>query len=144
MPPWLASNTGNIAEITRIIPVVWDHVGVHGASALFTGGNRFDNNIAAMPSLHAAYPMFFLLFFWSRARTPLRVILVCYVFAMAFALVYTGEHFVIDVFVGWTYAIVTIVVGNRLFDRWAQWRNSRWEARDSKTPPSESRPSVLA
>ena len=102
-----------------IIPVMWNHVGVHGASALFTGANRFDNNIAAMPSLHAAYPMLLLLFFWNRARTPLRILLVSYVLAMAFTLVYTGEHFVIDEFVGWTYAIVTFVVGNRLFDGWA-------------------------
>ena len=54
LPPWLASQTGHIPHITRIIPVVWNSVGVHGAAALFTGGNRFDNNIAAMPSLHAA------------------------------------------------------------------------------------------
>jgi hypothetical protein len=143
MPPWLASNTGHIAGITRIIPVMWNHVGVHGASAVFTGGSRFDNNIAAMPSLHAAYPMLLLLFFWSRARTPLRVLLVSYVLAMAFTLVYTGEHFVIDEFVGWTYAIVTFVVGNRLFDGWARWRNGRRQSNDSRETPSELPPSVL-
>jgi hypothetical protein len=144
MPPWLASNTGHIAGITRIIPVMWNHVGVHGASALFTGGNKFDNNIAAMPSLHAAYPMLLLLFFWRRARTPLRVLLVSYVLAMAFTLVYTGEHFVIDEFVGWTYAIVTFVVGNRLFDAWTRWRNSRRQAKDAPETPLETPRSVLA
>ena len=95
-PPWLASQTGHIAPITRIVPVVWDHVGIHGAEALFTGNNQFDNNIAAMPSLHAAYPMLLLLFFWKRARPAVRAILVAYVLAMAFTLVYTGEHFVLD------------------------------------------------
>jgi hypothetical protein len=143
MPPWLASNTGNIAGITRIIPVMWNHVGVHGASALFTGGNRFDNNIAAMPSLHAAYPMLLLLFFWGKARTPLRIILVSYVLAMAFTLVYTGEHFVIDEFVGWTYAIVTFVVGNRLFDGWARWRSKRKATVESDVPPAEPQSPVL-
>jgi membrane-associated phospholipid phosphatase len=148
MPPWLASNTGHIARITRIIPVMWDHVGIHGAGALFTGNNRFDNNIAAMPSLHAAYPMLLLLFFWKRARTPLRVILVTYVLCMAFTLVYTGEHFVIDVFVGWTYAIITYFVGSRLLDRWAAWRKATKQRRklqdgsiDEPTPDSDdSRP----
>lgn len=123
MPPWLASQTGHIAPITRIIPVVWNHVGVHGAAAVFTGGNKFDNNIAAMPSLHAAYPMLLLLFFWKRARRPLRTVLVVYVLAMAFTLVYTGEHFVIDEVVGWTYAVVAFMVGSRLLDRWAAWRS---------------------
>jgi hypothetical protein len=134
LPPWLASNTGHIAPITRIIPVMWDHVGVHGASALFTGANRFDNNIAAMPSLHAAYPMLLLLFFWNRARTPLRILLVSYVLAMAFTLVYTGEHFVIDEFVGWTYAIVTFVVGNHLFDAWTRRRDGRRQANSMDSP----------
>ena len=41
-----------------------------------------------------------------------------YVLAMAFTLVYAGEHFVIDEFVGWTYAAVAFVVGSKLFDRW--------------------------
>jgi len=126
MPPWLASQTGHIPPIIRIIPVVWNHVGVHGAAALFTGGNKFDNNIAAMPSLHAAYPMLLALFFWRRARPRLRAILVTYVLAMAFTLVYTGEHFVLDEFVGWTYAFVTFTVGSRLLDRWTSKREHLW------------------
>jgi hypothetical protein len=133
MPPWLASQTGHIGKVTRIIPVVWNHVGIHGAAFLFTGGNKFDNNIAAMPSLHAAYPMLLLLFFWKRARRPVRVLLVTYVFAMAFTLVYTGEHFVIDEFVGWAYAITAFFVGSRLLDRWQartrrprRWLSGAW------------------
>jgi hypothetical protein len=129
LPPWLAGETGHIAPITRIIPVVWNHVGIHGAAALFTGNDQFDNNIAAMPSLHAAYPMLLLLFFWQRARPAVRAILVGYVLAMAFTLVYTGEHFVLDEIVGWSYAIVTFVVGGRVFDRWTDWRRTKRERR---------------
>ncbi len=136
LPPWLASQTGHIAHITRIIPVVWNHVGVHGAAALFTGGNRFDNNIAAMPSLHAAYPMLLLLFFWKRARTPLRIVLVTYVLAMAFTLVYAGEHFVLDEVVGWTYAMVTYFVGSRLLDKWGVWGRKRREERSLAVAPA--------
>jgi hypothetical protein len=133
MPPWLASQTHHIGKVTRIIPDVWNHVGIHGAAFLFTGGNKFDNNIAAMPSLHAAYPMLLLLFFWKRARRPLRVLLVTYVFAMAFTLVYTGEHFVIDEFVGWAYAITAFFVGSRLLDRWQarQPRRKTWRRRSA-------------
>ena len=126
MPPWLASQTHHIAPITRIIPVMWNHVGVHGAAAIFTGGNEFDNNIAAMPSLHAAYPMLLLLFFWKRSRPRIRAVLVTYVLAMAFTLVYTGEHFVIDEFVGWSYATVVFVWGSRRLDQWTVTRQHLW------------------
>ncbi len=135
MPPWMASQTGHLAPTTRIVPLVWNHVGLHVAAALFTGGSRFDNNIAAMPSLHAAYPMLICLFFWKDARTRLRVLLALYVLAMAFAVVYGAEHFVIDVFVGWAYAAVTFVVGSRLLDRW-EARRARRSARAGDTGPA--------
>ena len=123
MPPWLASQTGHLPTTTRIVPFVWNHLGIHVAAALFTGGNRFDNNIAAMPSLHAADPMLICLFFWSRANRWFRALLVSYVLAMAFTLVYTGEHFVIDEFVGWTYAVIVFIVGSRLLNRWEDHRH---------------------
>lgn len=129
MPPWLASQTHHLPATTRIVPYVWSHIGVQQAAALFTGGNRFDNNIAAMPSLHAAYPMLICLFFWSRANAWFRALLVTYVLAMAFTLVYTAEHFVIDEFVGWSYAIVVFVVGSRVLDR--------REARRARREPPE-------
>jgi len=138
MPPWLASQTGHLPATTRIVPFMWSHLGVHEAAALFTGGNRFDNNIAAMPSLHAAYPMLICLFFWGRANRWFRALLVAYVLAMAFTLVYTGEHFVIDEFVGWTYAIVVFVVGSRLFNRWEARRRRR------SSPVSDGSESVAA
>ena len=53
-----------------------------------------------MPSLHAAYPVMLLLFFWG-AGAAVRAGLALYAVAMAFTLVYTGEHFVLDILVGW-------------------------------------------
>jgi hypothetical protein len=144
LPPWLAAQAGHIAPITRIIPVVWNHVGIQQAAAVFTGNSHFDNNIAAMPSLHAAYPMLLLLFFWKRARALVRAVLVLYVLAMAFTLVYTGEHFVLDEVVGWSYAIVTFVVGGRLFDRWVEWRETKRERKQiSPTATDAARPVAL-
>jgi hypothetical protein len=37
------------------------------------------------------------------------VALVAYALAMAFTLVYTADHFVFDVLVGWTYVIVVVL-----------------------------------
>jgi membrane-associated phospholipid phosphatase len=52
---------------------------------------------------------------------------------MAFTLVYTGEHFVIDILVGWLYAAATFSLGSRLLDR----RDSRRALRRSVTAESE-------
>jgi hypothetical protein len=140
MPPWMASQTGHLAHTTRIIPLVWDHVGVHQAAAIFTGGTRFDNNIAAMPSLHAAYPMLLLLFFWPTSRRPVRALLVAYVLAMAFTLVYTGEHFVIDELVGWACAATVYFVGSYLLDRAAARRERRAASRPEREPEGHPEP----
>jgi hypothetical protein len=125
IPPWMASQYGYIPHITRIIPVVWQHVGLKVAAALFTHGSTFANNIAAMPSLHAAYPLLLCLFFWRRSRPWTRALLVGYVLAMAFTLVYTGEHFVIDEVMGWLCAIVVYFGGSRLLDWWQRRRGQR-------------------
>lgn len=125
LPPWLASQTGHLAPTTRIIPIVWSHVGVHAAAAIFTGGTRFDNNIAAMPSLHAAYPMLLAIFFWTRVRPRTRVLLAAYVVAMAFTLVYTAEHFFLDELVGWGCAAAVYVVGSRVLDQLAERKAGR-------------------
>jgi membrane-associated phospholipid phosphatase len=105
--------------------VIWQHVGVHEAAALFPHGNAVVNEIAAMPSLHAAYPMLLLLFFWRAASRRLRAVLACYVPAMAFSLVYLGEHFVIDELAGWGCAIAVYFAGSRLLDR----REARQQSR---------------
>jgi membrane-associated phospholipid phosphatase len=85
---------------------------------VFTGGDKFDNNVAAMPSIHAAYPMLICLFFWKGASRRKRVLLLAYPICMAFTLVYTGEHFVIDILMGWLYAAATFSLGSKLLDRW--------------------------
>lgn len=127
VPPWLASQAGQLQPTVRIVPIVWQHLGMHAAAALFTHGSKFANNIAAMPSLHAAYPLLICLFFWSRSRRWVRVLLVSYVVAMAFTLVYTAEHFVIDEIMGWSCAVAVYFVGSRFLD-WQDaggWRRLR-------------------
>jgi hypothetical protein len=36
---------------------------------------------------------------------------------MAFALVYTAEHYVVDILLGWAYAVVAVWVVHRVVDR---------------------------
>jgi hypothetical protein len=118
MPPWMASEFGHIPPTTRIIDQVWKHLHIGLGQALFAGGNKFDNNVAAMPSLHGAYPMLICLFFWKGSSRRKRVLLAAYPICMAFSLVYTGEHFVTDILVGWIYAAATMYFGSKLLDRW--------------------------
>lgn len=125
MPPWMAGSRHYLPHTVRIIPLVLDHLHLHSGAAVFTGGDTFDNNVAAMPSIHAAYPMLICLFFWSGSSVRRRVLLAAYPLCMAFTLVYTGEHFVIDVIVGWLYAATTYFAGSRLLDRRASRRERR-------------------
>ena len=43
--------------------------------------------------------------------------LVGYVAAMAFALVYFAEHYVFDILAGWVYAVVAFWIVGRILDR---------------------------
>lgn len=117
VPPWMAAQQGNLGESNRIIPIVWNQVPIAHFDALFEHGVRYANNVAAMPSLHAAYAMLFTLFFWSVVPWWVRPLLAAYPCAMAFALVYTGEHFVVDCLAGWAYAAVAFMLVNAFFDR---------------------------
>ena len=104
-PPWLASETGHLPYITRTIGYMWQHVHLYPAAALFETSNRYVNEVAAIPSLHAAYTLLVVLFFWGMVRPWARALLLLYPLAMGFTLVYTGEHYVFDVVLGWVYAV---------------------------------------
>jgi membrane-associated phospholipid phosphatase len=139
MPPWMASEFGHIPPTTRIIDQVWKHLHIGLGQALFAGGNKFDNNVAAMPSLHGAYPMLICLFFWKGSSRRKRVLLAAYPIFMAFSLVYTGEHFVTDIFVGWIYAASTVYFGSKLLNRW-EARRARKQAESA--PGGTATPSL--
>jgi hypothetical protein len=102
-PPWLAGEGVRMASVDRIVPIVWGQLGVPTAQSIYENGD-FVNPVAAMPSLHAAFPLMLLLFFWSGGWW-VRLALGSYTLAMAFTLVYGGEHFVADVVAGWAMAL---------------------------------------
>jgi hypothetical protein len=130
VPPWMASQNGYLPPTAKIIDEMWTHVRLGNGSGIFSGTGHFADPVAAVPSLHAAYPMLLVLFFWKSAGRW-RWLLVLYPLAMAFTLVYTAEHFVIDILLGWMYASVVFVGGNRLFDAYEANRLSRARARSA-------------
>ena len=54
-----------------------------------------------------------------------RVLLALYPIAMTYALVYTAEHYVVDILLGWLYTVIAFFAVNRLFDRLAERREER-------------------
>jgi membrane-associated phospholipid phosphatase len=121
-PPWLASRQGYLPHVVRIAPKLTDALGVNLSRVM--DSQRYVNKVAAVPSLHAAVALLITLFFWPRT-TRWRWLLALYPVAMAVSLVYLGEHYGSDVVLGWIYAIVVFLVGNRLYDRWQARRAAR-------------------
>ncbi len=104
-PPWMASLNGFLpAGVVRVVPATLSSVGGHTVNSAIERGAAYSNPVAAVPSLHAAIPMMLLLFAWPLVGPRVRALLVAYVGVMAFTLVYAGEHYVIDVLLGWLYA----------------------------------------
>jgi membrane-associated phospholipid phosphatase len=120
VPPWLAARDGEIGQSNRLIGIIWQHVPVAHYGSLFEKGQNYANNVAAMPSLHAAYALLIALFLWRLVPRWARVPLALYPPAMAFALVYAGEHYLVDCVAGWVYATATFVAVNLWFERRAR------------------------
>jgi membrane-associated phospholipid phosphatase len=110
-PPWLSAESLRIAPVDRIVPEVWGQLGVGTVQSVYENHDLV-NTVAAMPSLHAAFPLMLLLFFWP-AGWLARIGLGLYTLAMGYALVYSGEHYVTDILAGWAmagaaFALVTV------------------------------------
>jgi membrane-associated phospholipid phosphatase len=121
VPPWMAAQHGAIGEAHRTVKLVWPHVPIAHYGSLFEKGERYSNNVAAMPSLHAGYALLLALFLWRLVPRWTRPLLALYPLAMAFSLVYGGEHYVVDCVAGWVYATITFFAVEYAFS----WRAQR-------------------
>ena len=111
----------------RVVREVWLSLGLDNVAAVFGEKSNYAFPVGALPSLHAAWPFMIMLFFWPRAGRW-RILLVTYTLAMAFTLVYTADHFVFDILMGWTYATV-VYLGFTWF-----WRRKASQERGGATP----------
>jgi hypothetical protein len=121
-PPWLASRHGALPPTTRVVHDIWSNLSLPGVAKVFNGESKLANPVAALPSLHAAWPFMVLLFLWPVLRRG-RWLLVGYNALMVFVLVYGAEHYVSDILLGWLYATVVFV-------GWSRY----WARRDAATP----------
>jgi membrane-associated phospholipid phosphatase len=122
-PPWWASEHGDIGAVARLSTTGWDLIGLHSAGNTLNALQVDESNpVAAMPSLHTAYAMMAVAFFLPLLRKRWWPLLLAYPLAMTFTLVYSGEHYVLDVLVGWLYVAATyFFVG--LAEKW--WAGRR-------------------
>jgi membrane-associated phospholipid phosphatase len=99
VPPWMASNLfGVIPEISRFNILIYNM----SIPDITSGFNT--NPIAAMPSLHAAFPVLSALILWQVYRWKAAAFYV-YTLIMLFTIVYTGDHYIVDVLAGVLLAI---------------------------------------
>jgi membrane-associated phospholipid phosphatase len=121
-PPWWAGQYGVTAPIGRISTRGWDGIGLHGAGNVLNAAQLDASNpVAAMPSLHSAFALLAVVFLARLARRRWWPVLAAYPLAMTFTLLYGGEHWFIDVLVGWAYVAVTMVAVSGA-ERW--WRSA--------------------
>jgi PAP2 superfamily protein len=134
-PPWLASKDHMVAPLTRIIPQVWKALPLSQAGTIAENGYAFANNVAAVPSLHAAFSLLVAITLWQMtSRRWLKALIALYPLAMAFAVIYTGEHYVTDVLLGWTYTSAIVFAWSRGASRIAAWQAARQELEPATTP----------
>ncbi|WP_216910516.1 phosphatase PAP2 family protein [Nocardia noduli] len=119
-PPWYASREGAIDEEVQRISGFGLGMVSPDVSAKWL--EEQGNYVAALPSLHTAFAVLVTVTLWPLVRRWwLRVPLALFPFAMAFTLVYGGEHYVIDVLLGYLYVGITIVVV-RMWERYRAGR----------------------
>ena len=128
-PPWLASQEGYLGEVARLTSRGWRDIGLSRVDVILNG---VGNPVAAMPSLHAGTAILIALYAVQRLRSPARWLLLLYPLSMCVALVYNGEHYVIDEVAGGLLAVV-VLVG-------ASWWERRREARTASADPAGDAP----
>lgn len=111
-PPWLASEHGHVGPVTRIVRDTL----MRANGEAYEQGNQVagTNEVAAMPSLHMAITVAIALIAW-RARRSLGIVATIYAVAMGVTLLYTGEHFAIDLLAGVSLSVVVWLAVRYMF-----------------------------
>lgn len=113
-PPWYASQRAGLIEVYKVVDFVVAQIGWRWDFS-YVYNNLNPNQVAAMPSLHSAYP--WLSFLALRAyNKKIAWFFLPYPVLVWISVVYLGEHYIIDVIAGVFYAscVYLLVYKNRL------------------------------
>jgi len=108
IPPWMAADL-----LHRLPPLIHFNIILYNTSIpdISTG---FDTNpVAAMPSLHAAFPLLCSFLLWRTYRWKTFPFFL-YTLAVLFTIVYTGDHYVTDILAGLMLALISYGIALRL------------------------------
>jgi membrane-associated phospholipid phosphatase len=111
---------GASGYVERIATRGFESKGFKIAADAVNEGQAGANAVAAFPSLHAGLSMLLAVFIWPLARRRWRPLIALYPLVMAFSLVYSAEHYVVDILGGW--AITALVCGGLA---WHERRHER-------------------
>ena len=131
------SQPGAHQFVERISTRGWGTLHLQSAGALVNSGQASVNLVAAIPSLHAALTAMISIFLWRRVKRGWRPLLVAYPLAMAFVLVYSAEHFVVDILLGWALAAAVSALLGHLDSWWSRRRASKSAAAALAQPTSD-------
>jgi membrane-associated phospholipid phosphatase len=125
-PPWAAAKAGLLPHVVRL-PQSSAQDASSPAFASHTssfGSVLPDNPYAAIPSLHAGYAFLVFLTVASillrrgvRYRWPLVGVAFSYPLLQSLAVVYTGNHYLIDIAIGFVFAFAAFAATNRVWRR---------------------------
>lgn len=102
-PPWMASVHGYFDEpMRRVSSDIWWAMGVKNFAEVYN--NLPANQVAAVPSLHSAYPLLFSMFVTGLFGLKRFWWVYIYPASLWIGVTYMGEHYVIDVILGALYA----------------------------------------
>jgi membrane-associated phospholipid phosphatase len=113
-PPWLALPNSVVKIIDHTLPSFTDYPGTPVPVSLYHWVNP--NPVAAMPSLHAAFPLLAFMFAWrplGKRAWPLLV----YTILVWVSIVYLGEHYVVDIIGGVAFTLAAFY-GEEIITRW--------------------------
>jgi hypothetical protein len=122
-PPWLAAQHGLAPGVHDVLRMAMSDLGF-SELARFKGDMHAYNVVAAFPSIHSAFPVIGVIIA-RRYRVPrwLLVAQICQLVVVWFAIVYTGEHYVIDIVGGVLYAVASVKI--------VDWAAARLAARSA-------------
>ncbi len=148
-PPWMAGGGRNASglELQALPPLRrpagngWRALGMDAYVASWEHGRDWVNQVAAMPSLHSAFALLVVVFFFPSVGGVLkRGLLLLYPLAMALALVYFAEHYVVDALAGWLLVGGSFWVWDRIEHRWPTLRIDRSGTSALETPCPDPAP----
>ena len=133
-PPWAAAQKGLLDSLVKLPPV-------NDVSSLAGGTHLVPANpYAAIPSLHAGYAFLVALTVAgllreSRVRGRRLLAGLCFLYpaAQSLAVVYTGNHYIVDILVGFAFAWAAYALTKRVFDQGRRGLGASGRTRSART-----------